>query len=79
MTEIKKTVSLGGVAELLGVSCYRDKNNDEGDCDIQVKAGMRNTSISFIARGQVTLMLMDQRDAELEEVQLIMKHSQQNL
>ena len=28
---------------------------------------MRNTSDSFIARGQVTLKLMDQRDAELEK------------
>jgi hypothetical protein len=66
VTEIKKTVSLGGVAEMIGVSCYRNKNNDEGECDIEIRAGMRNTSDNFIARGQVTLKLMDQRDAELE-------------
>ena len=68
-TEIKKTVSLGGVAELMGVSCLRLKNSDDGECDIEIRAGMRNTSDDFIARGQITLKLMDQRDAQIEESQ----------
>ena len=36
VTEIKKTVSLGGVAELLGVSCYRN----------EIKTTMKVTVIS---------------------------------
>ena len=45
------------------------KNSDDGECDIEIRAGMRNTSDDFIARGQITLKLMDQRDAQIEESQ----------
>jgi hypothetical protein len=66
LTEIKKVISLGGAAECIGVSCLR-KKDDDGDMSLSIQAGIRNTSDSFIARAQVTVKAMDQRDAQIDD------------
>lgn len=66
MSVIKKVLSLGGAAECMGVSCLR-KNNDDGEMDIEFSAGIRNTSEQYIAKAQVTVKAMDQRDAQIED------------
>tara|TARA_Y100000768_G_scaffold385778_1_gene372635 strand:+ start:864 stop:1592 length:729 start_codon:yes stop_codon:yes gene_type:complete len=67
MSVIKKVISLGGAAECMGVSCLRKKNNDEGEMDLEFAAGIRNTSDDYIARAQVTVKAMDQRDAQVDD------------
>lgn len=67
LTEIKKVVSLGGAAECIGVSCLRSKDTEDGDMDLSIHAGIRNTSDSYIARAQVTVKAMDQRDAQIDD------------
>ena len=67
LTEIKKTISLGGVAECLGVSCLRKKDTDEGEMDLLIHAGIRNTSDSYIPRAQLSVKAMDQRDAQIDD------------
>ena len=64
---IKKNVSLGGKAEIRGVSVLRKKNNDDGNVELDIKVGFRNISDSHIERAQLTTKLIDQRDAEIEE------------
>ena len=67
MSEIKKNISIGGVAELMGMSVLRMKDTDDGDAEFEMVSSIRNTSDSYIARAQTTLKLMDQRDAQLED------------
>ena len=67
MSEIKKNISIGGVAEIMGMSVLRMKNSDDGDAEFEMTISIRNTSDSYIARAQTTLKLMDQRDAQLED------------
>ena len=69
MSEIKKNISIGGVAELMGMSVLRMKDSDDGDAEFEIYSSVRNTSDDFIARAQTTLKLMDQRDAQLEDTQ----------
>ena len=64
---LKKDISLGGVAELNGVSVLRLKKDDEGDTPLEIKAGFRNISDTHIERVQLTSKLQDQRDAVIEE------------
>ena len=67
LSEIKKNISIGGVAELMGMSVLRMKDSDDGDAEFEIVSSVRNTSDDFIARAQTTLKLMDQRDAQLED------------
>ena len=68
LSELKGNVSLGGVAELMGASCIRFQDDEEdGDCKFEFYSGVRNTSESYIARAQLSVRLMDQRDALVEE------------
>lgn len=67
MTTIKKVVSLGGAGELLGISCLRSKDADDGDMELEFFAGVRNTSDEYIARAQISVKAMDQRDAQIED------------
>ena len=67
MTSIKKVVSLGGAGELLGISCLRSKDADDGDMELEFYAGVRNTSDEYIARAQISVKAMDQRDAQIED------------
>ena len=62
----KKNVSLGGKAEIRGVSVLRKKNNDDGNIELDIKVGFRNISDSHIERAQLSTKLIDQRDAEIE-------------
>ena len=64
---LKKDISLGGVAELNGVSILRLKKDDEGDTPLEIKAGFRNISDTHIERVQLSSKLQDQRDAVIEE------------
>jgi hypothetical protein len=64
---LKKDISLGGVAELNGVTVLRLKKDDEGDIPIEIKAGFRNISDTHIERVQLSSKLQDQRDAVIEE------------
>ena len=63
---IKKNISLGGLAEIRGVSALRKKDDDEGEIQLEIKAGFRNISDTHIERAQLTTKLIDQRDAEIE-------------
>jgi hypothetical protein len=67
MTSIKKVVSLGGAGELLGISCLRSKDTDDGEMDLEFYAGVRNTSDDYIARAQISVKAMDQRDAQIDD------------
>ena len=67
MSEVKKKISIGGVAEVYGMSVLRKENNDEGEAEFEMYLGIRNTSDSYIARAQTTLKVMDQRDAQIED------------
>lgn len=67
MSEVKKKISIGGVAEVTGMSVLRKENNDEGEAEFEMYLGIRNTSDSYIARAQTTLKVMDQRDAQIED------------
>ena len=67
LSEIKKNISIGGVAELMGMSVLRMKDSDDGDAEFEMVSSIRNTSDSYIARAQTTLKLNDQRDAQLED------------
>ncbi|GIT35519.1 MAG: hypothetical protein Ct9H300mP4_18380 [Gammaproteobacteria bacterium] len=64
---LKKDISLGGVAELNGVSILRKKKNDEGEIPLEIRAGFRNISDTHIERVQISAKLQDQRDALIEE------------
>lgn len=63
---IKKNISLGGLAEIRGISALRKKDDDEGDIELEIRAGFRNISDTHIERAQLTSKLIDQRDAEIE-------------
>ena len=63
---IKKNISLGGLAEIRGISALRKKNDDDGEIDLDIKAGFRNISDTHIERAQLHTRLLDQRDAEIE-------------
>ena len=63
---IKKNISIGGLAEIRGVSALRKKDDDEGDIQLEIRAGFRNISTTHIERAQLTTKLLDQRDAEIE-------------
>jgi len=65
---IKKNISLGGLAEIRGISALRRKNNEEGEMELEIKAGFRNISDTHIERAQLTTKLIDQRDAEIETI-----------
>ena len=67
MTSLKKVASLGGAGEMLGVSCHRGKDSDDGEMDLEFRAGVRNTSDQYISRAQVTVKAMDQRDAQIDD------------
>jgi hypothetical protein len=67
MTSIKKVVSLGGAGELLGMSCLRLKDTDEGEMDLEFYGGVRNTSEDYITRAQISVKAMDQRDAQIDD------------
>jgi len=67
MTSIDKKISLGGAAELMGISCLRNKDDDDGNMDLVFAAGVKNTSDDYISRVQITMKAMDQRDAQIEE------------
>lgn len=67
MSSIDKSVSLGGAAELMGISCLRKKDDDDGNMDLEFAAGVKNTSDDYISRVQVTMKAMDQRDAQIME------------
>ena len=67
LVELKKVVSLGGVVDLMGVSAYREKDTDDGECAVDMQVGIKNTSETYYSRVQVTTKLMDQRDAELAD------------
>ena len=67
ITMLKKDISLGGVAELNGISILRLKKDDEGDTPLEIKAGFRNISDTHIERVQLTSKLQDQRDAVIGE------------
>ena len=62
----KKDVSLGGMVEVRGVSVLRKKDED-GEIKLEIRAGFRNVSDSYIDRAQLTTKLIDQRDAEIDE------------
>ena len=67
-TELKGSFSLGGSGELMGVSCLRLKDDeDNGECVVDLKAGVRNTTHSYIARAQMSVRLLDQREALIED------------
>ena len=51
----------------MGVSCLRKKDNDDGEMELEFTAGIRNTSDDYIAKAQVTVKAMDQRDAQIED------------
>ncbi len=63
---IKKNISLGGLAEIRGISALRKKDDDEGQIELEIKAGFRNISDTHIERAQLNTRLLDQRDAEIE-------------
>ena len=63
---LKKDVSIGGMVEVRGVSVLRKKDSDDGDVQLEIKAGFRNISDTYIDRAQLNTKLMDQRDAEIE-------------
>ena len=63
---LKKDVSIGGMVEIRGVSVLRKKDNDEGDVQLEIRAGFRNISDTYIDRAQLNTKLMDQRDAEID-------------
>ena len=63
---IKKNISLGGLAEIRGISALRKKDDDEGCVEVEIKAGFRNISDTHIERAQLSTRLLDQRDAEIE-------------
>ena len=64
---LKKDISLGGLAELNGVSILRKKKDDDGDVPLDIIAGFRNISDTHIERVQLSCKLQDQRDAVIEE------------
>jgi hypothetical protein len=64
---LKKDVSIGGMVEIRGVSVLRKKDNDEGEVQLEIKAGFRNISDTHIERAQLDTRLMDQRDAEIAD------------
>ena len=63
---IKKNISLGGLAEVRGISAHRKKNDEEGQVEMEIRAGFRNISDTYIERAQLTTKLIDQRDAEID-------------
>lgn len=67
LVELKKVVSLGGVVDLMGVSAYREKDTEDGECSVDMQVGIKNTSDTYYSRVQVTTKLIDQRDAELAD------------
>lgn len=62
---LKKNLTIGGVAELRGISVLRKKNED-GEIDLDINGGFRNISDTHIERAQLTTKLVDQRDAEID-------------
>jgi len=62
---LKKDVSIGGMVEIRGISVLRKKNDDEGDVQLEIRAGFRNISDTYIDRAQLDARLLDQRDAEI--------------
>jgi len=62
---LKKDVSIGGMVEIRGVSVLRKQNDDDGEVKLEIKAGFRNISDTYIDRAQLDARIMDQRDAEV--------------
>jgi len=63
---LKKDVSIGGMAEIRGISVLRKNDDDDGNIQLEIRAGFRNISDTYIDRAQLDARLMDQRDAEIE-------------
>ncbi|MCS5623288.1 MAG: hypothetical protein NZ735_04960 [Candidatus Marinimicrobia bacterium] len=63
---LKKDVSIGGMVEIRGVSVLRKEDDDEGDLQLEIRAGFRNISDTSMDRAQLNTKIMDQRDAEID-------------
>ncbi len=63
---LKKDVSIGGMVEIRGISVLRKNDDDDGNIQLEIRAGFRNISDTYIDRAQLNTRIMDQRDAEIE-------------
>ena len=65
MTAIKKVVSLGDVGELVGISCLRLEDHDNGEMNLSFSAGVRNTSDDYIPQVHMAIKPVDHKGAKV--------------
>jgi len=64
---IPKKSTISGLVEILGVTCFREKPDDEGDVGVQLYCGVRNISNTYIEKVSIKMILIDQEEAQIEE------------
>ena len=64
---VPKTSTIAGLVEILGATCYREKQDDEGDVGVQLYCGVRNISNIYIEKVSIKMILIDQEEAQIED------------
>ena len=64
---VPKKSTISGLVEILGVTCFREKPDDDGDVRIELNCGVRNISNTYIEKVAIKMILIDQEDAQIED------------
>ena len=57
---VPKISTIAGLVEILGATCFREKQDDEGDVGVQLYCGVRNISNTYIEKVAIKMILIYQ-------------------
>ena len=60
-------INVGGIVDIMGATCKREKADDDGDVSVGVEVGVRNATDSYIERVKMKMVLRDQEDSQIED------------
>ena len=66
-TFFENSINVGGIVDIMGATCKREKADDDGDVSVGVEVGVRNATDSYIERVKMKMMLRDQEDSQIED------------
>jgi hypothetical protein len=63
---LEKKVNVGGIVDIMGATCKREKSDGDGDVEVGLDVGVRNVTDEYIDNVSVKMALLDQEDSQIE-------------
>ena len=64
---MEKVLNVGGSIDIMGATCIRHKDEDDGNVHVELQVGVRNVSDAYIERVTAKAFLLDQEDSQIED------------